>query len=191
MSVVKRRADILLAALWIAVVAFAAGAQVARHHEDDPRLRFFRAPRALVPSPQIGPPEPTDGRRRRPDGVPPASVSADSSPNALAIFNDYDAPAQTFAGRLAVVHYVLRGVSAPPLNDDDADGVPDYVERVAAAADTALSYYERRGFRRIRDDAAGPEHQNRHVQRQRQQGDKYTGAPHSDRQRSYHRTEQT
>ena len=30
-----------------------------------------------------------------------------------------------------VVHYVGVGISAPPLNDDDANAVPDYVERVA------------------------------------------------------------
>ena len=49
------------------------------------------------------------------------------------------------------------GVDAPPLNDDDADGVPDYVERVGDAADTAIAYYERRGFARILPDAAGPD----------------------------------
>jgi hypothetical protein len=151
---VKPRLDLVLAALWLAVVAFAAGAQAVA---DDDRLPFFRAPSALVPTPQPGPPEITAGRRQRPDLVPPASASVESAPNAVAMFNDYDTPGRVVAGRRAVVHYVVRGVSAPPLNDDDGDGVPDYVERVAAAADTALAYYERRGFRAVRPDEGGPD----------------------------------
>ena len=42
---------------------------------------------------------------------------------------------------------MLLGIDAPPLNDDDANGVPDYVQRIGDAADFALDYYERRGFR--------------------------------------------
>ena len=45
-----------------------------------------------------------------------------------------------------VVHYVVLEINAPPLNDDDADGAPDYVENVGSAADRALAYYERRGL---------------------------------------------
>ena len=56
-----------------------------------------------------------------------------------------------------VVHYVARGIDAPPLNDDDGDGAPDYVERVGDAADRALAYYERRGFRAPLPDEAGPD----------------------------------
>ena len=55
------------------------------------------------------------------------------------------------------MHYVVLGIDAPPLNDDDADGVPDYVERVGEAADRALAYYERRGFRAPLADEAGPD----------------------------------
>jgi hypothetical protein len=36
----------------------------------------------------------------------------------------------------------LLGIDTPPLNDDDADGIPDYVERVGEAADRSLTYYE-------------------------------------------------
>jgi hypothetical protein len=43
------------------------------------------------------------------------------------------------------------------LNDDDADGVPDYVERVADGADTAIAYFERRGFHAILSDSGGPD----------------------------------
>ena len=56
-----------------------------------------------------------------------------------------------------MVHYVVLGIDAPPLNDDDADGIPDYVENVGAAADRALAYYERRGFRAPLADEAGPD----------------------------------
>src|SRR4051812_17191656 len=60
----------------------------------------------------------------------------------------YSAPEATpYVGVRAVVHYVTTGPSAPPLNDDDANGYPDYVEQVSLAADTALLYYERHAFK--------------------------------------------
>ena len=55
-----------------------------------------------------------------------------------------------------VVHYVTTGLDAPPLNDDNANGVPDYVEEAGAAADTAFAYYAARGFRAPLADGAGP-----------------------------------
>jgi len=70
----------------------------------------------------------------------------------------YTAPeAAPYVGARAVVHYVSTGVAAPPLNDDDGNGYPDYVEQVSSAADTALLYYERHGFRLPFPDAAGPD----------------------------------
>jgi hypothetical protein len=99
----------------------------------------------------------TAGKRPRPTEVPPAQVVSEVAPNGFQVFNDYATPARFHASRHAVVHYVVLGVDAPPLNDDDADGVPDYVERVGDAADTAIAYYERRGFARILPDAAGPD----------------------------------
>ena len=86
-----------------------------------------------------------------------AAGPAQGAPNELQVFDDYAAPAQTFPSARAVVHYVVLGPDAPPLNDDDADGVPDYVERVGAAADRAIAYFERRGFRRIAPDTGGPD----------------------------------
>jgi hypothetical protein len=102
-------------------------------------------------------PAATAGKRPRPTDVPAAQVVSEVVPNGIQIFNDYATPTRFYASQRAVVHYALLGIDAPPLNDDDADGVPDYVERVAEAADTAISYYERRGFARIADDAAGPD----------------------------------
>lgn len=60
-------------------------------------------------------------------------------------------------GARAVVHYVTTGLDAPPLNDDNGDGVPDYVAQVAAAADRALAFYAGRGFRLPLPDTAGPD----------------------------------
>src|SRR5215217_4137091 len=96
-------------------------------------------------------------KRPRPTDVRPMPVFSELAPNAIQVFNDYATPARFYVSRSAVVHYVVVGIDAPPLNDDDADGVPDYVERVADAADTSISYYERRGFARIAPDTGGPD----------------------------------
>jgi hypothetical protein len=99
----------------------------------------------------------TAAKRPRPTDVPPARVQSDVAPNGFQVYNDYATPARIYASRRAVVHYVTAGIDAPSLNDDDADGVPDYVERVGEAADTAIAYYEQRGFARIVPDAGGPD----------------------------------
>jgi hypothetical protein len=93
-------------------------------------------------------PRPTDA---------PTSLAGDGAPNALQVFDDYGTPARSFVSGRAVVHYVVLGPDAPPLNDDDRSGVPDYVERAGAAADRAIAYYERRGFTRITGDTGGPD----------------------------------
>ena len=95
--------------------------------------------------------------RPRPTDVPAVASADGAAPNELQVFDDYSVPARTFASARAVVHFVVLGADAPPLNDDDADGVPDYVERVGAAADRAIDYFERRGFRRIAADSGGPD----------------------------------
>jgi hypothetical protein len=70
----------------------------------------------------------------------------------------YTAPeAPPYVTTRAVVHYVTSGPQAPPLTDANSDGYPDYVEQVGAAADIALLYYERHGFRQPRPDTAGPD----------------------------------
>lgn len=62
-----------------------------------------------------------------------------------------------YVGARAVIHYVTTGPDAPPLNDDDGSGYPDYVEQASLAADTALLYYERHGFKLPLADTAGPD----------------------------------
>src|SRR5690349_3031547 len=96
-------------------------------------------------------------KRPRPSDVPPSQVVSDVAPNALSVFNDYATPEWLYASQRAVVHYVVLGIDAPPLNDDDGNGVPDYVERVGDAADRALAYFEQRGFRPPLPDRGGPD----------------------------------
>jgi hypothetical protein len=70
----------------------------------------------------------------------------------------YKTPEATpYVGARAVVHYVTSGPDAPPLNDDNGDGYPDYVEQVAGAADAALTYYQQHGFKAPLADAGGPD----------------------------------
>jgi hypothetical protein len=94
-------------------------------------------------------------KRPRPPEVPGAETSM--APNDFQVYNDYASPERTYSSHRAVIHYVVRGIDAPPLNDDAADGVPDYVEYVADAADLALAYFEHRGFLSPLPDAAGPD----------------------------------
>jgi hypothetical protein len=94
-------------------------------------------------------------KRPRPTDVAGAETSL--APNDFQVYNDYASPERTYLSHRTVVHYVLRGINAPPLNDDDVDGVPDYIESVGEAADLSLVYYERRGFQSPLPDSAGPD----------------------------------
>jgi hypothetical protein len=98
-----------------------------------------------------------DWLRPRPSDVPAESVQTSVAPTKLRVFNDFATPERIYAARHVVVHFVEIGIDAPPLNDDDRDAVPDYVERVAEAADVAIEYFARRGFRPIRPDNGGPD----------------------------------
>jgi hypothetical protein len=93
--------------------------------------------------------------RPRPTDVPGAESAI--APDGFQVYNDYASPERSYSSKRIVVHYVVLGIDAPPLNDDDADGIPDYVEHVGAAADRALSYYERRGFLAPLADEGGPD----------------------------------
>ena len=94
-------------------------------------------------------------KRPRPSEVPVAETAP--APDDFQLYNDYASPERTYSSKRVVVHYVELGIDAPPLNDDDGGGVPDYVARVGEAADRALAYYERRGFRAPLADEGGPD----------------------------------
>jgi hypothetical protein len=94
-------------------------------------------------------------KRPRPSDVPAADTAL--APDGFQLYNDYATPERTYSSRSTVVHYVVLGIDAPPLNDDDADGTPDYVERVGEAGDRALAYYQRRGFPSPVPDEGGPD----------------------------------
>jgi len=96
-----------------------------------------------------------DAKRPRPDASTGAQTTV--APNGFQLYNEYASPESTYASTRVVVHYVVLGIDAPPLNDDDHDGVPDYVERVGEAADRSLAYYELRGFHAPLQDAGGPD----------------------------------
>jgi len=98
---------------------------------------------------------PAQAKRPRPNDAPAAQTTI--APNDLQLYNEYASPESIYVSQRVVVHYVVLGIDAPPLNDDDRDGVPDYVERVGEAADFALGYYERRGFRLPLPDDGGPD----------------------------------
>ncbi len=94
-------------------------------------------------------------KRPRPDAATGAQTAV--APNGFQLYNEYASPESTYASERVVVHYVVLGIDAPPLNDDNQDGVPDYVERVGEAADRSLAYYELRGFHAALQDVGGPD----------------------------------
>jgi hypothetical protein len=55
-----------------------------------------------------------------------------------------------------VVHYEAAGPDAPDATDANQNGVPDYVERVSAAAARALAFYASQGFLLPLPDSGGP-----------------------------------
>ena len=69
----------------------------------------------------------------------------------------YNTEERSFAGEHLVVHWVSRGSAAPPLNDDDLDTIPDYVEHIASAGDQAIEFFAARGFRAPVPDKGGPD----------------------------------
>jgi hypothetical protein len=53
-----------------------------------------------------------------------------------------------------LVHYATTGVDAVPMADANVNGVPDFVDEVAATAELALDHYLALGFRRPAGDGA-------------------------------------
>ena len=91
-------------------------------------------------------------KRPRPTDVRPTPLCPRARAERDQVFNDYVDAARAPTPRNARSSTTSwPGIDAPPLNDDDADGVPDYVERVADAADTAIPV---RRAARLRADLA-------------------------------------
>jgi hypothetical protein len=53
-----------------------------------------------------------------------------------------------------LVHYATTGADAVPMADANTNGVPDFVDEVAATAEHAIEHYLALGFRRPLDDGA-------------------------------------
>src|SRR4029079_1581887 len=58
------------------------------------------------------------------------------------------------AGGDVLVHSATTGADAVPPTDRDTNGVPDFVDEVAATAEQALDHFLALGFRRPLDDGA-------------------------------------
>src|SRR3954454_18577028 len=70
----------------------------------------------------------------------------------------YTAREVTVATPYVVVHYTRTGPDHPRfMKDDDGDGVPNYVEKLAAAANKAWLWYGHNGFKAPVADTAGPD----------------------------------
>ena len=107
-----------------------------------------------TPPPATTPTPPGPGPIPAPVGSsPPGSLARPATGGPYA-YASMEAVPYVSAG--AVVHYVTTGLDAPPLNDDNGNGIPDYVEEAGAAADSALAYYAARGFRAPLADSGGP-----------------------------------
>jgi hypothetical protein len=64
----------------------------------------------------------------------------------------------TISSPYVVVHYTRSGPDRPRfMKDDDHDGVPNYIEKLAAAANKAWLWYGHNGFKAPLPDAAGPD----------------------------------
>ena len=115
-------------------------------------IRFTVSSQAPPPAP----PPPTTPSPSAPSPPPPAGKNIVARPTSGGSFA-YQAPEQVYESADAVVHYVTTGLDAPPLNDDNHDGLPDYVQEIGTAADAALGYYAAHKFLGVAADSAGPD----------------------------------
>ena len=70
----------------------------------------------------------------------------------------YATPEVTITTPFVVVHYTRTGPDHPRfMADDDHDGVPNYIEKLAAAANKAWLWYAHNGFHAPLPDTAGPD----------------------------------
>ena len=78
-------------------------------------------------------------------------------PPVFAPRNIHSRPSHAYSPGRVVVHYVTAGPDAPSLVDYDRDGTPDYVEKIAEAAELSLQRFAELGFRPPSPDHAGPD----------------------------------
>jgi hypothetical protein len=70
----------------------------------------------------------------------------------------YTTAEATVATPYVVVHYARTGPDHPRfMKDDDHDNVPNYIEKLAAAANKAWLWYAHNGFKGPLPDTAGPD----------------------------------
>lgn len=70
----------------------------------------------------------------------------------------YTAPEVTITTPYVVVHYTRTGPDHPRfMKDDDHDNVPNYIEKLAAAANKAWLWYGHNGFKAPLPDTGGPD----------------------------------
>jgi hypothetical protein len=115
-------------------------------------------PAPPVPAPPVPAPPPVPVPKPPGPILPPSGASPSGSllrPDEGGLYA-YATAESTYESASVVVHFVTVGLDAPPLNDDNHNGVPDYVEQVGAAADAAFAYYSAHGFRAPLIDSAGP-----------------------------------
>ena len=70
----------------------------------------------------------------------------------------YKTPEVSVSSPYVVVHYTRTGPDHPRfMKDDDHDGVPNYIEKLAAAANKAWLWYGHNGFKAPLPDTDGPD----------------------------------
>lgn len=70
----------------------------------------------------------------------------------------YSVAEHTLATPFVVVHYARTAVDHPRfMKDDDHDGIPNYIEKLAASANKAWLWYAHNGFKAPLADTAGPD----------------------------------
>ncbi|HZT92138.1 MAG TPA: hypothetical protein VFA05_08875 [Gaiellaceae bacterium] len=87
-----------------------------------------------------------------------ASASAGAHLVPRPTYTGGDGPERLVASPFVVVHYTRTGPDHPRfMRDDDHDGVPNYVEKLAAAANKAWLWYAHNGFHAPLPDTGGPD----------------------------------
>src|SRR6058998_511487 len=84
-------------------------------------------------------------------GLPASAASQVARPT-------YTTPEVTVSSPYVVVHYTRTGADHPRfMKDDDGDNVPNYIEKLAAAANKAWLWYGHNGFKAPLPDTGGPD----------------------------------